>query len=187
MVGTVVDPAGSVVPGASVQLTNQGTAATSTAVTDNSGLFRFPNLNAATYMVTVQAKGFKTRVEKEIILGLSETRDLGRLTLDIGNLIDTISVTAEVTAVQTSSSERSATIDGSQLNTEAIKGRDMMSYMRLLPGVVDTSTGRDATGGSILGGLTFNGSTGITGLTVDGVTDIDTGCSSCFAQHRFDR
>ena len=181
MVGTVVDPAGSVVPGAPVQLTNQGTAATISAVTDNSGLFRFPNLSAATYTVTVQAKGFKTRVEKDILLGLSETRDLGRLTLDIGAVTDTISVTAEVTPVQTSSAERSATIEGTQLNTVAIKGRDMMSYMRLLPGVVDTSTGRDATGGSVLGGLTFNGSTGITGLTVDGVTDIDTGCSSCFA------
>ena len=90
-------------------------------------------------------------------------------------------MTAEATPVQVASAEKFATIDGSQLNTEAIKGRDMMSYMRLLPGVVDTSTGRDATGGSILGGLTFNGSTGITGFTVDGITDIDTGCSSCFA------
>ena len=181
LVGTVVDPANSVVPGVQILLTNQGTAATSVTVTDNLGLFRFPNLNPATYSVTVEAKGFKKRIVTNIILGLSETRDLGHMTLDIGNVTDEITVTAEATPVQTSSAERSATIDGSQLNTEAIKGRDMMSYMRLLPGVVDTSTGRDATGGSILGGLTFNGSTGITSFTVDGVIDMDTGCSSCFA------
>ncbi len=66
LVGTVVDPAGSVVPGAPIQLTNQGTAAVLTATTDSEGLFRFPNLTPATYTVTVQATGFKTRVERDI-------------------------------------------------------------------------------------------------------------------------
>ena len=56
----------------------------------------------------------------------------------------------------------------------------MMSYLRILPGIIDTSTGRDATGGSVLGGLTFSGSTGITSFTVDGAINMDTGCSSCF-------
>jgi hypothetical protein len=180
LVGTVVDPAGSVIPGAQVQLTNQGTAAIITATGDNAGLFRFPNLNPADYMVTVRAKGFKTRVEKDISVGLSENRDLGRLELEIGNVTDSVTVTAEVTPVQTSSSERSSVIEGSQLNTEAIRGREMMSYMRMLPGVVDTTVARDATGGSVLGGLTFNGSTGLTGFMVDGIADMDTGCSNCF-------
>ncbi len=89
-------------------------------------------------------------------------------------------MTAEVTPVQTSSSERSSVIDGNQLNSEAIRGREMMSFMRMLPGVVDTTVARDATGGSVLGGLTFNGSTGLTGFMVDGIADMDTGCSNCF-------
>src|ERR1019366_8701888 len=77
LVGIVVDPAGSVVPDVKIQLTNQGTSATSAATADSSGLFRFPNLLPATYSVTVQAKGFKTRVVKDIMVGLSENRDLG--------------------------------------------------------------------------------------------------------------
>jgi len=180
LVGTVVDPAGSAVPGAPIQLTNQGTAAVLTATTDNEGLFRFPNLSPATYTVSVQAKGFKTRVERDITVGLSENRDVGRLALEIGNVGESITVTAEVTPVQTSSSERSSVIDGNQLNSEAIRGREMMSFMRMLPGVVDTTVARDATGGSVLGGLTFNGSTGLTGFMVDGIADMDTGCSNCF-------
>ncbi len=180
LVGIVVDPAGSVIPGVKVQLTNQGTSAKSEATADNEGLFRFPNLLPATYTVSVQAKGFKTRVVTDIVVGLSESRDLGKLALELGNVVDTITVAAETTPVQTSSAERSSVIDGSQLNNEAIRGREMMSYMRMLPGVVDTTVARDATGGSVLGGLTFNGSTGLTGFMVDGVADMDTGCSNCF-------
>jgi hypothetical protein len=180
LVGVVVDPTGSVIPGAEITLTNQGTTAKITASSDGAGLFRFANLLPATYTVSVQAKGFKTRLEADVALGLSENRDLGRLSLDLGSASDTVTVTAEVTPVQTSTAERSSVIDGNQLNNEALRGREMMGFMRMLPGVVDTTVGRDATGGSVLGGLTFNGSTGITGFMVDGVSDIDTGCSNCF-------
>ena len=123
LVGIVVDPAGSVVPGASVQLTNQGTSATIIATTDSAGLVRFPNLLPATYRVAVQAKGFKTRVESDITVGLAENRDLGQLALELGNVTDTITVAAEATVVQTSTAERSSVIDGNQLNNEAIRGR----------------------------------------------------------------
>ncbi|MBZ5622390.1 MAG: carboxypeptidase-like regulatory domain-containing protein [Acidobacteriia bacterium] len=153
LVGIVVDPSGSVIPDVKIQLTNQGTSATSTATADSSGLFRFTNLLPATYSVSVQAKGFKTRNVTDISVGLSENRDLGRLTLDIGNVTDEITVTAEVTPIQTSTGERSAVIDGAQLNNEAIRGREMMSFMRMLPGVVDTTVGRDATGGTSWGAL----------------------------------
>lgn len=180
LVGTIMDSAGAVVPNAAVELTNQGTAAVMAVTSDSSGIFRFANLLPATYRVSVEAKGFKKRIVNDIIVGLSDNRDLGRLTLDVGNVTDSVTVTAEATTVQTSTAERSQVIDGNQLNSEAIRGREMMSFMRMLPGVVDTTVARDATGGSVLGGLTFNGSTGITGFMVDGVSDIDTGCSNCF-------
>src|SRR5450759_5029358 len=180
LVGLVVDPTGSVIPDVKIQLINQGTSATSVATGDSSGIFRFPNLNPATYSVSAQATGFKTRIVKDILVGLSENRDLGRLTLDIGNITEEITVTAEATPLQTSTAERSTVIDVNQLNNETVVGREIMSFMRMLPGVVDTTVGRPATGGGVLGGLTFNGSTGITGFMVDGVSDIDTGCSNCF-------
>ena len=95
-----------------------------------------------------------------IEVGTSEAHDLGKLTLTLGNVTESISVTGEIAAVQTASSERAATVQSEELNTVAIKGRDLMSYMKLLPGVLDTSTGRETAGGSILGSLTFSGNTG---------------------------
>src|ERR1035437_7992133 len=85
LVGLVVDPTGSSIPNVKIQLTNQGTSATSVATADSSGIFRFPTLNPATYSINVQATGFKTRIVKDITVGLSEHRDLGQLTLDVGN------------------------------------------------------------------------------------------------------
>lgn len=180
ILGTVIDPAGGVVPVSEIRLTNQGTAAVNTAKTDSSGLFRITNIFAGTYSVNIQAKGFKALTVTSIDIGASETRDLGRLTLTLGAMTESISVTGEVAAVDTASSDRSPLVDATQFNTVAIKGRDMMSYMKLLPGVVDTNNGRDAAGGTPLSGLTFSGNTGIIGMSVDGATDIDTGCSSCF-------
>src|SRR6266581_1687457 len=93
ILGTVVDPAGSVVPGAQIRLTNQGTAAVNTATTDASGLFRIANIYAATYSVNIQATGFKALTVTAIDVGASETRDLGRLTLTLGNVTESINVT----------------------------------------------------------------------------------------------
>ncbi|MGA7237998.1 MAG: TonB-dependent receptor [Bryobacteraceae bacterium] len=181
ILGTVVDPAGATVAGAEVQLSNQSTGAVSRTTTDSQGLFRVLNLLPGTYSVTVQVKGFKNLNVKDIVVDVSDAHDLGKLQLSLGEVTESISVTAEAAQIETASSERAPLLDNSQLNVDAIKGRDLMSYMKLLPGVIDTTTSRDISGGSILGGLTFSGNTGITGFSVDGATDMDTGCATCFA------
>jgi hypothetical protein len=184
ILGTVVDPAGATVAGAEVQVSNQSTGAVNRTTTDNGGLFRVVNILPGTYSLSVQAKGFKNQAVKDIVVDVSDSHDLGKIQLSLGEVTESVSVTAQVQAIETASSERAPLLDSSQLNVDAIKGRDLMSYMKLLPGVVDTSTGRDISGGSIMGGLTFSGTgggQGIVGFSVDGATDMDTGCSSCFA------
>ena len=181
ILGTVVDPAGAAMVAVDVQVSNQSTGSSSHTLTDNAGLFRVVNVLAGTYSVRIQAKGFKNLTVNDIVVDASEAHDLGRLQLALGEVTESVSVTAEVAAVQTASSEKAPLLDSSQLNVDAIKGRDLMSYMKLLPGVVDTNNGRDISGGSILGSLTFSGNTGITGFSVDGATDMDTGCATCFA------
>jgi len=181
ILGTVVDPTGATIGGADVELTNPGTGKVNRATTDPAGLFRIVNLLAGNYSLNIRAKGFKNLSVTDIVVDESQAHDMGRLELSLGAITDTVSVTAQVAAVETADSERAPLLDRNQLNVEAIKGRDLMSYMKLLPGVVDTTTSRDISGGSILGGLTFSGNTGIVGFSVDGATDMDTGCSSCFA------
>ena len=110
-------------------------------------------------------------------MSTSETRDLGKIVLEVGSVSEQIEVTAQATPVQVASSERGALVDGHQLTNLALKGRDAFNFMQLLPGVLDT-TNRDfiATGGD--GGISVNGNTTSMTNMVDGITDRDAGAAS---------
>src|ERR1700730_6496018 len=64
--GTVADPSGSSVIGATIQLTDLDNNATRTATTDSSGTFSFKQLNPGVYKVEVSKDGFKTHVEERV-------------------------------------------------------------------------------------------------------------------------
>src|SRR5690348_11272965 len=90
LLGTVLDQTGAVVPSAPVTLTDQDTGTVREMVTDTSGVFRFLNLTPGNYSVTVHQTGFKTLLQSNISLAAQETRDVGKLTLDLGNTSEKI-------------------------------------------------------------------------------------------------
>ena len=73
--GTVTDPSGGVVPGATVTLTNEETGAVQTVATNEAGYYRFPALGNGLYTVRVSLQGFKTGMQEHIRLQVAETRD----------------------------------------------------------------------------------------------------------------
>jgi hypothetical protein len=175
MLGTVLDPANAVVPGASVTLTDKDTGGVRTTVTDGSGLFRFLDLAPGNYSVSVRSPGFKGYTEASVTVEANQTRDVGKIALEIGNTSETVTVMAEAQAIQLASSEKSQAIAGNQLNDITLKGRDLFGYMKLVPGVIDTTASRDVTSPNAIGGITINGNTSAKNFTVDGITDMDTG------------
>ena len=175
LVGTVVDPADAAVINAPVILTATDTKSTRTANTDSAGTYRFQSIDPGTYTITVKAPGFKTETQVNIVVAASETHNGGKMILQLGNLSDSISVTAEAAQVQLQSSEKSQTVDSASLDNLTLKGRDLFGYMKLIPGVIDTGGGRDVTSPNAIGGITINGNTSAKNFTVDGITDIDTG------------
>src|SRR5215475_5011742 len=174
LMGTVLDQTGAVIPSAPVTLTEQDTGTVREILTDASGVFRFLNLTPGNYSISVHQTGFKTLLQSNISLSAQETRDVGKLSLELGNTSEKISIIAEVTPVQTSSSEKSQMVDGHQLNDITLKGRDLFGYMRLIPGVIDTAN-RDVTSPNGFSNITINGNTSAKNFTVDGITDVDTG------------
>jgi len=74
LTGTVFDPAGAVVPNATIILRNNGTRQTFTAVTDPSGIYRFALLPPGQYAVTVEAVGFAPIVLGEVVIQITEVR-----------------------------------------------------------------------------------------------------------------
>ena len=175
--GTVTDAGGGVMPGATVSIKNAGTNQVREAITGADGAFQFPDLLAGTYDITVAVQGFKTYEQKGIVLGATERVALRQISLEVGQLQETVTVTSEAALVQTTNAARSGLVDRNQIDDIAVKGRDFASYLKLLPGVVDTSA-REAPGWGSMGGLSINGRSGGFNFSYDGVTNKDTGSNS---------
>ena len=72
LTGTVTDPNGAVVSGATVTATNVATNVSSTAQTTDAGVFRFPTLPVGTYNVKVEASGFSTAQVEQVVLTVAQ-------------------------------------------------------------------------------------------------------------------
>lgn len=173
--GILTDPNGGVVPNAKVEVTNEETARMVTVNADSDGNFVAPNLLPGTYTLVVTAGGFKRFEQKGIVVTANERVAVRRIALEVGDMSQTVTITAEQALIQTNSAERAGLIDEQQIQSIALKGRDYMGLVRLLPGVVDTAN-REAPGWNNLVGVTVNGSrSGTLNLTLDGVSSLDTG------------
>jgi hypothetical protein len=137
VVGSVVDPSDLPVAGATVELTQTATGARREIVTEERGDFVFSGLEPGEYTVSVTVSGFKKLEKSRIMLSAAEVLPVGKLTLEVGTLAETVTVRSQGVAVQTASSERAGTVLGSQLENLMIRGRNPMSLLQLLPGVVD--------------------------------------------------
>ncbi len=125
----------------------------------------------------MQVAGFQEYRRTGIELNASEIRDLGNISLTIGELRATVSVQDTAVSLQTASGEKAGVVSGTQFNQLALKGRDFMSLVTLMPGVVDDgSQSRNTASRAAFGGVFINGGRNdMKNFTVDGVTDVDTG------------
>ena len=150
--GSVTDSSGAVVSNATLQLTNAQTGQTRSTTTSSEGRFVFPELLPGTFTLVIEATGFKKLEQANLVVSAAERVSLPALALQVGAVGETVTVTAEQSAVKTESAERSGVVNTRQFQELPLKGRDWMSSIRLLPGVVDgNATGRDAPGWSTAG------------------------------------
>jgi len=173
--GAIVDSTGAAIPGATCKLTHQSTGAVYTATSGADGLFTFPTVSAGSYTLSVQVSGFKALQVNDVSVTSREIRSLGNLALQVGEVRESVSVTAEGAAVQLSSAERSGVLTGSQVNNIALKGRDFFALLQTIPGVVDTNSARETTNNTAGSGIFINGNRdNQKNVSVDGITAMDT-------------
>ena len=133
--GTVVDAQAAAIPGATVTLTDEKTGTARSIVSDGRGEFTFRSVLPGTYTVKAELTGFRSFETRRNVLSASGTLDLGRLTLDVGNLSEVVTVEASGTHVETKNSDYTGLLTATQISQIQTKGRDVMSLLRLLPGV----------------------------------------------------
>ncbi len=167
--GHVADPQGNSVPGAEITLTQQLTSVKMNTKTDTAGDFVFPSVLPGQYAITVTAPGFKRFEKRDYNLSASERLNAGILALEVGSLNQEVTVTAEATAVQTASQERSALLNDKQMSMLSTQGRDYLTMLKVLPGVTyPDGGGTQALGTS--GAPIINGTRNdYTSLSLDGV------------------
>ncbi|MDP2999481.1 MAG: carboxypeptidase regulatory-like domain-containing protein [Bryobacterales bacterium] len=176
--GTVQDTLQAVLPGVPVLLTDEQTGFLRTTRSNASGFFSFPDLTAATYTLSVAAPGFKRYQQNGIALNSGDQRSLGAIVMTVGEVTESVTVTAEAAPVQLGSSEKAGVLTGEVIESMALRGRDFMDAVGLVAGVVDMADSRDAPApNSIQNIFILGGRSSSKNMTVDGVTNLDTGAN----------
>ena len=140
--GTVQDAAGAIIPNVKVTLTGEGNGFVRSVKTNDSGYFSFPDLMAAKYNLAVVAAGFKRYEQKGIALNSGDQRSLGTLTLAVGEVTESVTITAEAAPVQLGSSEKAGVLTGEEIDSMALRGRDFFDAIGLVAGALMLPTSR---------------------------------------------
>ncbi len=182
--GTVADPQGQIIPGATVTIISEANTNDSrAAVSDDRGNFQVTNLQPGMYTVRVALESFRTLERKNVVLSAAERLSVGTLALEVGGIGETVVVEARGTHVNTAETQHSGVITATQIEQVQVLGRDVTSIMRLLPGVRYENT-VDSLGMSFgtdvpnVGGARRDWSN----VVVDGVVANEVGSSSLMAQ-----
>ena len=138
--GTVKDPGGALVPGATVTVTNPATSITQTAVTADDGGFSVPQLPPGNYTITIEKDGFKKLDKTDVILSAADRLNAGDFVLEVGAIGETVTVQADAGQLQikSESGERSDLITNTQIKDLALNGRNILDLVKVVPGVLST-------------------------------------------------
>src|ERR1700730_321806 len=137
--GRVADASNAVIANAQVAAKNGATGVIATTKTNAAGIYTLPNLLPATYEITVSATGFSTLVQSGVTLTVGAQQELN-FSLRVGDVNQRVEVTAEVPAMQLSSSELSGTVEPATIVELPLNGRDWASLATLQPGVAQVRT-----------------------------------------------
>jgi hypothetical protein len=167
--GVVVDTSGAVIPGVTVVITHEPTAAAREVTTDGAGVFRAPLLPVGPYTVKAALPGFKSFEQAGIQLSIGQTAAL-RIELAPGNITESVTVRGPISAttpsVETTRSQMSSTVSEISVANLPVNGRNFIDFALLTPGVT-----RDVRTGDI----SFAGQRGtLNSLVVDGADNNNT-------------
>ncbi len=183
--GTVKDPQGAVVSGATVTVTSERTKEERKANTNDEGGYVFTALTPDTYTVKVEGQGFKTTQQTNITLSPSDTRGLD-FTLEVGTAGEVVNVVGGFEPLQKETGAKENTITAKQIENLSVIGRSALELLKILPGV--TAPNADEAGQQAVGfnsGTNNNNQYHVNGLrgeqnnvSIDGARVIDIGSNN---------
>jgi hypothetical protein len=172
--GIITDSSGAPVPGAAVLLTSVDRNTATQAATNESGNYLFPFVAPGPYRLTVEHAGFKKYARENITL---EAQDKARLdvTLELGDLSQSVTVQADVSLLQTETASRAQVVSNQLIANLPTQGRNPFQIAWSMPGVVKTGDWRYLRAFDIGGttGFSINGGKrGDNEVLVDGISNV---------------
>ncbi len=134
ILGDVKDASGASIPGAAVMATNKNTGLARQGITNAAGRFNFADLPAGVYSFRASQQGFKTFERTEVTVNINSVTRVD-VTLEIGSMGDTVTVSGEPPKLQTETAEVHVNLTAAELtNLPVPLGRNYQQVYRMLPG-----------------------------------------------------
>jgi hypothetical protein len=135
LTGTVTDPSGAVISGATVTVTSLATGQGRTTTTDTSGSYKFSLLPAGAYSLKFSAAGFKTSTVPSVTVNITETPVLNQ-SLEIGAQSTEVTVSSTAETIQTQNATVGALVGSQEVTDLPLNSRNYTQIIDLSPGVV---------------------------------------------------
>src|SRR2546422_682538 len=144
--GVITDASGAAVPAARVIVTNSDTRETRTANSSESGAYTVGPLRIGLYSVAVEKQGYKKSVQQDIELH-AQDRVRADLKLEIGQMAESVSITAEAPLLQSETSSLAKVVEQNEIRGLPLNGRNFQQLAWLSSGVAPATASRDRDSG----------------------------------------
>jgi len=138
--GTVNDPTGAVIPGATVTALNTGTGISNSTQTNTQGFYSFPALPTGKYEVSIRATGFEEYRQTGLVLDVDTALRVDAV-MKVGAVNQEVSVSATAVHVDSSNTQMGEVITDTKMTAVPLNGRSYTDLMSLQPGVAPASSG----------------------------------------------
>lgn len=135
--GTVSDPTGAAVPGATVTATSQERGVTYTALTNDTGLYRIAQLPVGTYALKVEKTGFALASYPPFVLVLNQVARID-VAMKVGQTSETVEVTGAAPVMETDTTQVDTIINAATNDNLPLASRNYVQLTLLAPGAVST-------------------------------------------------
>jgi hypothetical protein len=130
--GQVTDSTGAVVVGAAVTAESVAAGVKLTAKTNSAGLYTFSSLRVGPYKISVSGTGFKTTIIDDVLVQVGQNT-AGNATLQVGNLTESVTITAEAPLIRTTESTTSTVVNENLIENLPLSGRRYTDFVLLTP------------------------------------------------------
>ncbi len=138
--GTIEDASKAAVPRVTVTATNNATNVSETVTTDDQGRYIFNTLRPASYTLKVEAQGFKTVVQPNVVLRVGQQMDLD-ISLEVGEVTSTVEVTEAPPLLNSVSAALGQEVDNRYVTEVPLLDRQILNLAFLAPGVTEVGGG----------------------------------------------